>query len=250
MQLPGKVAVITGGRGIGHGIVNRFLEGCANVAIVQRSPIDEELSANPNVKHFSADLQDVSSLQSVIDDAAEYFGRIDILVNNAGIMFGSSVSEITSEKWDLMMDINLKAPLFLTQAVLPYLRESGGGSIINIGSIEGIGANPEHTAYSASKGGVHGMTKALAVDLRADNIRCNAIAPGWIATDLSENYLDGMQDPAAARSSLNNLHPVGHVGAPTDIGDVAVFLASDNSRFISGEVLVVDGGRTAKLSAP
>lgn len=148
------------------------------------------------------------------------------------------------------MDINLKAPLFLTQAVLPYLRESGGGSIINIGSIEGIGANPEHTAYSASKGGVHGMTKALAVDLRADNIRCNAIAPGWIATDLSENYLDGMQDPAAARSSLNNLHPVGHVGAPTDIGDVAVFLASDNSRFISGEVLVVDGGRTAKLSAP
>ena len=251
MQLDGKVAVITGGgRGIGRGIVDRFLAEGASVAVVQRSPIDDELSANPKVKHFSADLQDVASLQEVVNDAAAHFGRIDVLVNNAGLMFEATVSEITSEKWDLMMDVNLKAPLFLTQAALPYLRKSGGGSIVNIGSIEGIGANPEHTAYSASKGGVHGMTKALAVDLGADNIRCNAIAPGWIATDLSENYLDGMQDPAAARSSLNNLHPVGHVGAPTDIGDVAVFLASDNSRFISGEVLVVDGGRTAKLSAP
>ncbi|APT95569.1 short-chain dehydrogenase [Corynebacterium stationis] len=251
MQLLEKVAVITGGgRGIGRGIVNRFLEEGASVAIVQRSPIDEDLSANTKVKHLSADLRDADSLQKVIDDAVGYFGRIDILVNNAGIMFESSVSEITSEKWDLMMDVNLKAPLFLTQAALPYLRKSGGGSIVNIGSIEGIGANPEHAAYSASKGGIHGMTKALAVDLGADNIRCNAIAPGWIATDLSENYLDGMQDPAAARASLNNLHPVGHVGAATDIGDVAVFLASDSSRFVSGEVLVVDGGRTAKLSAP
>lgn len=251
MILKGKVAIVTGGgRGIGRGIVERFLEEGARVAVLQRRELEGELASRSGVKHFAVDLQDIVSLQIAVVAVAEHFGRIDVLVNNAGMMFESSISEIAPEKWDLMMAVNLRAPLFLTQAVLPYLRVSGGGSIINIGSIEGIGANPEHAAYSASKGGLHGMTKAMAVDLGADNIRCNAIAPGWIATDLSEAYIDGMQDPAAARARLNGLHPVGRVGAPSDIGDLAVFLASDNSRFLSGEIVVLDGGRTAKLSAP
>ena len=251
MQLEGKVAIVTGGgRGIGRGIVERFLEEGARVAVLQRRELESELAWRSGVKHFALDLQNIESLQNAVVAVAEHFGRIDVLVNNAGMMFESSITEITPEKWDLMMTVNLKAPLFLTQAVLPYLRNAGGGSIVNIGSIEGIGANPKHAAYSASKGGIHGMTKAMAVDLGADNIRCNAIAPGWIATDLSETYLDGMQDPAAARARLNSLHPIGRVGAPSDIGDLAVFLASDNSRFLSGEVVVLDGGRTAKLSAP
>lgn len=251
MQLEGKVALVTGGgRGIGRGIVERFLDEGARVAVLQRKPLEDDLARKPGIEFFSVDLQDIESLQGAVVDIAERFGRIDVLVNNAGMMFESSISEITPEKWDLMMSLNLKAPLFLTQAVLPHLSKVGGGSIINIGSIEGIGANPQHTAYSASKGGVHGMTKAMAVDLGADNIRCNAIAPGWIATDLSDNYLDGMQDPKAARERLNSLHPVGRVGTPSNIGDLAVFLASDKSQFLSGEVIVLDGGRTAKLSAP
>lgn len=251
MQLEGKVALVTGGgRGIGRGIVERFLDEGARVAVLQRKPLEDDLARKPGIEFFSVDLQDIESLQGAVVDIAERFGRIDVLVNNAGMMFESSISEITPEKWDLMMSLNLKAPLFLTQAVLPHLSKVGGGSIINIGSIEGIGANPQHTAYSASKGGVHGMTKAMAVDLGADNIRCNAIAPGWIATDLSDNYLDGMQDPKAARERLNSLHPVGRVGTPSNIGDLAVFLASDKSQFLSGEVIVLDGGRIAKLSAP
>ena len=146
-----------------------------------------------------------------------------------------------------MMAVNLRAPLFLAQAALPHLRERGGGSIINIGSIEGLGANPDHAAYCASKAGIHGMTRAMAVDLGADNIRCNAIAPGWIASELSETYLDSYPDPAAARDALNRLHPLGRVGRPTDVGDLAVYLASDRSSFLTGEVVVLDGGRTAKL---
>ena len=120
--------------------------------------------------------------------------RIDVLVNNAGIMVERTVAEILLEEWELTIAVNLRAPLFLTQAVLPHMRRRGGGSIINIGSIEGLGANPGHAAYCASKAGIHGMTRAMAVDLGADNIRCNAIAPGWITSELSETYLQSQPD--------------------------------------------------------
>ena len=251
MELDGKIALVTGGgRGIGRGIVDRFLEEGAQVAIVQRRPPDDTLAAHPNVVHVNADLSDSSAIATAVEQVVERFGGIDVLVNNAGIMFERSVSEIQLDEWDLMMAVNLRTPLFLAQAVVPSMRERSGGSIINIGSIEGLGANPHHAAYCASKAGVHGLTRAMAVDLGADGIRCNAIAPGWIASDLSETYLESQPDPAAARDALNRLHPVGRVGRPTDVGDLAVYLASDRSRFLTGEIVVLDGGRTAKLPLP
>jgi meso-butanediol dehydrogenase/(S,S)-butanediol dehydrogenase/diacetyl reductase len=130
------------------------------------------------------------------------------------------------------------------------MRQRGHGSIINIGSIEGLAANPAHAAYCATKAGIHGMTRAMALDLGADGIRCNAIAPGWIASDLSDDYLSSQGDPAAAREALNGLHPVGRLGRPSDVGDLAVFLASERSSFLTGEVIVLDGGRTIKLPLP
>ena len=251
MQLEGKIALVTGGgRGIGRGIVDRFLEEGAQVAVVQRQALDASLDGNPRVAHVRADLGVPSSIGTAVDGAVERFGGVDVLVNNAGIMFERAVSDIRLDEWDLMMAVNLRAPLFMAQAVLPYMRERGGGSIINIGSIEGFGANPHHAAYCASKAGVHGMTRAMAVDLGADNIRCNAIAPGWIASELSETYLESHPDPRAARAALNRLHPVGRVGQPTDVGDLAVYLASDRSGFLTGEIVVLDGGRTAKLPLP
>jgi NAD(P)-dependent dehydrogenase (short-subunit alcohol dehydrogenase family) len=165
-------------------------------------------------------------------------------------MFERTLSEIRLEEWDLMLAVNLRAPLFLAQAAWTHLRSRGGGSVINIGSIEGLGANPDHIAYCAAKAGIHGMTRAMAVDLGADNIRCNAIAPGWIASELSETYLESLPDPAAARDALDRLHPLGRVGRPTDVGDLAVYLASDRSSFLTGEIIVLDGGRTAKLPMP
>lgn len=251
MNLENKVALVTGGgRGIGRGIVERFLEEGARVAIVQRSAVDPDLREDPRVMSVLADLSNTTDFAPVVDRVARHWGGLDILVNNAGIMFERSVAEITEAEWNLMAATNLRAPLFMCQAALPHLRQRRGASIINIGSIEGIGANPGHAAYSATKAGLHGMTRALAVDLGAEGIRCNAIAPGWIASDLSEAYLDSFRDPAEARRALDRLHPVGRVGQGADIGDVAVFLASDQSRFITGETLVVDGGRTAKLPLP
>lgn len=251
MQLNGKLALVTGGgKGIGRGIVDRFLEEGAQVAIVQRRPVDPEFLAQPGVYGIQADLGEVETIPEVVQHAVDQLGGLDILVNNAGVMFERSVPEITLQEWDLMIALNLRAPLFLAQAALPYLQQRGGGSIINIGSIEGISANPEHAVYCASKAGIHGMTRALAVDLGSQNIRCNAISPGWISSDLSEDYLDAMPDPSAARYALDHLHPVGRVGKNTDIGDLAVFLASDRSSFITGETVVIDGGRTAQLPHP
>jgi meso-butanediol dehydrogenase/(S,S)-butanediol dehydrogenase/diacetyl reductase len=199
MQLEGKIALVTGGgRGIGRGIVDRFLEEGAQVAVVQRRSLDDALESHPLLIHVHADLSVSSSIATAVERAVDRFGAIDILVNNAGIMFERTVSEISFEEWDLMMAINLRAPLFLAQAVLPHMRARGGGSIINIGSIEGLGANPGHAAYCASKAGIHGLTRAIAVDLGRYEIRCNAIAPGWIASDLSETYLESHHDAAAA----------------------------------------------------
>jgi meso-butanediol dehydrogenase/(S,S)-butanediol dehydrogenase/diacetyl reductase len=251
VQLEGKVALVTGGgRGIGRGIVDRFLEEGADVVVAQRRELDDTLASHPRVAHVEVDLGVSSSIAPAVEHAVERFGGIDVLVNNAGIMFERTVSEIRPDEWDLMMAVNLRAPFFLAQAVLPSMRERGGGSVINIGSIEGLGANPHHAAYCASKAGVHGMTRAMAVDLGSHNIRCNAIAPGWIASELSETYLESRADPAAAREALNRLHPVGRVGRPADVGDLAVYLASDRSSFLTGEIVVLDGGRTAKLPLP
>ncbi|WP_087873178.1 SDR family NAD(P)-dependent oxidoreductase [Arthrobacter globiformis] len=251
MELEGKVALVTGGgQGIGRGIVDRFLEEGAQVAVVQRRELGEDLLRHRGVLGIQADLGDPAAIRAAADHAAGHFGGIDILVNNAGIMFERSVADITLEEWDLMMAVNMRAPLFLAQAALPHMQRRGGGSIINIGSIEGLSANPLHAAYCASKAGIHGMTRAMAVDMGKDGIRCNAIAPGWIASELSENYLESQPDAAGAREALDRLHPVGRVGRPTDVGDLAVFLASGRSGFLTGEVVVLDGGRTAKLPLP
>ncbi|MFJ4264808.1 SDR family NAD(P)-dependent oxidoreductase [Paenarthrobacter nicotinovorans] len=251
MQLKNKTAIITGGgQGIGGGIVQRFLEEGARVAVVQRRPLEPAWADRPGVTGIQADLGDPSSITVVARQAAEALGGIDILVNNAGIMFERRVESLQLEEWDRMMALNLRAPLFLAQAVLPHMRKRGGGSIINIGSIEGLAANPGHTAYCASKAGVHGLTRAMAVDLGKDNIRCNAIAPGWISSELSDNYLEAQADPTAARQALDGLHPAGRVGQPEDVGNVAVFLAGGQSTFMTGEVVVLDGGRTAKLPLP
>ena len=251
MQLKGKLAIVTGGgRGIGRGIVDRFLDEGAHVAVVQRRAPDAGLMELPGVFFVEADLGDRATISVAVDRAADLLGGIDVVVNNAGIMSESPVADLTPDEWDRLVAVNLTAPLFLVQAALPHLRRRGGGSIVHLGSIEGLAANPEHAAYCTTKAGIHGMTRALAVDLGPDGIRCNAIAPGWIASELSEDYLSSMPDPRTARDALDGLHPVGRTGTAADIGDLAVFLAGDRAGFITGEVVTIDGGRTARLPLP
>jgi len=251
MKLNNKVAVVTGGgRGIGRGITDTLLAAGARVLVAQRQPLDEGLNDSPAVAWLQVDLSDREAPCAIAQAVEERFGGADILVNNAGFMFEQSLDEMTEEHWDRMMIVNMRAPVFLAKALLGQMRRRGGGSIVNIGSIEGIGANPWHAAYCGSKAGVHGFTRAMAVDLGRDGIRCNAIAPGWINSDLSNDYIEAQPDPDQARADLLRLHPVGRTGEPGDIGATVAFLASDDAAFITGQVIVVDGGRTAKLPLP
>lgn len=251
MKLRNKVAVVTGGgRGIGRGITEMLLKADAQVLIAQRQPLGDDLNANPNVSWLKSDLIDRNAPYAIAEHVNNVFGGADILVNNAGIMFEQSLDDMSEEEWDRMMIVNMRAPVFLAKALLPQMRQRGGGSIINIGSVEGLSANPRHIAYCSSKAAIHGFTRALAVDLGRDGIRCNAVAPGWINSNLSSGYIQAQLSPEVAHKELLRLHPVGHTGEPTDVGSCVVFLASDEARFITGQVLVVDGGRTAKLSLP
>lgn len=249
-RLEGKVAIITGGgRGIGLGITQRFAEEGARIAIVQRNAPPPSILSERTV-FIQADLTLPDEIARAVDRTVERFGGLDILVNNAGIMFEKTVEEMSEADWDQMMTVNLKAPFLLTKRAVPLMRSRGGGSLINIGSIEGIGSNPGHPAYSASKAGIHGFTAAVAVDHGRDGIRCNAIAPGWINSDLSEIYLESMPDSARIQRELLAMHPAGRLGEPRDIGNLAVWLASDESTFATGQVFVMDGGRTKKLPLP
>lgn len=165
MLLRNRRALVTGGgHGIGRDIVESFVNEGARVAVVQRRELDPELVSR-GVTGIRGDLSDAAGLQAIADHAAAELDGLDILVNNAGIMFEREVSDITISEWDQMMALNLRTPMFLTQAACPHMHQRGGGSVINIGSIEGLAANPGHTAYSAAKAGIHGLTRAMAVDL-------------------------------------------------------------------------------------
>ena len=249
-ELDAKTIVVTGGgQGIGLGISQVLLEAGATLIVIQRSPVAAELTSQ-DVQWIEADLALADSFASIAEKISRDHDKIDALVNNAGFMFEKSLEQMQLEDWNQMLAVNLTAPAFLSRALLPLLRACGGGSIINIGSIEGLAANPEHAAYCASKGGVHALSKAMAVDLGKDNIRVNAIAPGWIRSDLSDDYINAQQDPQTAWQGLYKMHPAGRVGEPQDVGRLAAYLASDASSFMTGQVMVIDGGRTSKLPLP
>jgi meso-butanediol dehydrogenase/(S,S)-butanediol dehydrogenase/diacetyl reductase len=250
-SLAGKVAVITGGgQGIGLGISQAMLAAGASLIVAQRSPLPEELASQDKVKWIEVDLSQADSYALIANTAQQTHGKIDVLVNNAGFMFEKTLDDMQLEDWNQMLAVNLTAPVFLCKALLPLLRGNKGGSIINIGSIEGLAANPEHSAYCASKGGVHALTKAMAIDLGKDDIRVNAIAPGWIRSELSDAYINAQRNSQQAWQDLYKMHPAGRIGEPEDVGKLAVYLASDDSTFVTGQVIVIDGGRTSKLPLP
>ena len=246
-DLTRKVAVVTGGaQGIGRAIAGRLADAGATVVVGDlHKPAD-----HTGIEHAALDVTDESSISAFLDAVVEDHGGLDIVVNNAGIMFEKSVEEQSGADWDLMMAVNLRGPFLVTKHAAPLLRARGGGAIVNVGSIEGFACNPNHTAYAASKAGVHGLTNALAIDLGPDGIRVNAVAPGWIDTDLNASYVDSHPDRDEVIRQLAKLHPVGHVGDPTDVGDVVAWLASAESRFVTGQVVTVDGGRTGRPTLP
>lgn len=245
-RFEGKVALVTGGRsGIGRAIARRLQDEGATVHTAQRGE-DGEFDGIP------ADFSDPASPHQVLDEVISRSGQLDVLVNNAGMMQERSVEDTTLDEWNRMVTVNLTAPFLLTKASLPYLRRTSG-AIVNTGSIEGIAANPDHAAYSTTKAGIHGLTRAVAVDHGAEGIRCNAVAPGWIDTDLNRGYVDSggsSGSPEEFRRGLERIHPLRQTGTPEDVGALVAFLASDDAAFITGQTFTVDGGRTTQLSLP
>ena len=240
-----KVAIVTGGgSGIGLAIAGKFVENNILTIIVGRD--EQKLNAAKEklgqlIVPVSSDLNDLSAIPSLVKNIIEQYGKINILVNNAGINMKKEFIEVTDEDFQRILLTNVIAAFALSREVVKHMLENGTGSIINISSMASQYGIPKVIAYTASKSAIEGMTRAMAVELSPKGIRVNCIAPGFIATDMSAKALNN--DPERKNKVMGRT-PMGYMGDPSDIGEAAVFLGSDSSKYITGVVLPVDGGNS------
>lgn len=243
-RLEGKRTVVTGGgRGIGLAIVERFLEEGATVVTCGRGTRPEALPEA--VAYERVDVSDSAAVTAFAKRAERQLGGIDVLANNAGISIEKTVNDSSDADWDALMGVNAKGVFLCCRAFMPIMISGGGGSIVNTGSISGRVADASMALYNASKAFVHGLTRAIAADHGHEGIRCNAVAPGWIMTEMADVAFELASDPAAAKADALRRHPVGRFGKGSDIAAMVSWLASDDAGFATGQVYVVDGGLTA-----
>ena len=244
MLLEGKVAIVTGAsRGIGKAIAQQFIAQGAKVAFTYRSSaeaaaaLEQELSAGGGtVKGFQSDAASMTDAERLVGEVVEAFGTVDIVINNAGITDDTLLMRMTEEQWDRVISVNLKSCFNLTKAVMRTMLKARSGSIVNISSVVGVQGNAGQANYAASKAGILGFTKSVAIELGSRNIRCNAIAPGFIETEMTAK-LD-----ADTVQGWRDAIPLKRGGTPEDVANLCVFLASDMSAYITGQTLNVDGG--------
>ena len=256
-QLDGKTAVITGGgTGIGHAIAKRFFDEGAVVTISGRRNeklIESSKRIAPEGKHVScvgADITVEEDVKRLLTQAAEEMGKIDILVNNAAVMRFGQLDETSMTDWELMMKTNVWGPWRLIVHVLPYMREAGGGSIINLSSLSGIKPFAGVGAYCASKAALQVISQIAALESAPNNIRVNCILPGFVEDTELANPIMGAQNVQAFADKLRPLHPLGRNGKPADVADAALFFASEQSAWITGTLFSVDGGRHMATNRP
>lgn len=255
ITLAGKKAVVTGSdTGIGREVALEFARQGADVVLHYCHHRDGALSASEEIKSMgrrvavvNADFDDLSQVFALADQAIEALGSINCLVNNAGITFNSPFLKVSPGQFDKLFNVNFRAQYFLTQRLVAHMVKGNGGSICNLSSIHGLQGAPEHSAYAATKGAIIAYTRSLAVELAHRGVRVNAIAPGWVTVENYFKSIPGFSEEQAKRDAYASI-PAARYGLPLDVAKLAVFLCSDDSSFMVGQTIALDGGTTALMS--
>lgn len=251
-RLAGKVALITGGgTGIGRAIAVAFAREGASVAVAGRrleklKEVAVEIEKQGGAAlALQSDVSRAKDAERAISETSNKFGKLNVLVNNAGTLSVSTVDTIAEEDWDRVIAVNLKGPFLMSRAALKEFRKAGGGTIVNIGSVLGLVAMKDRAAYCASKGGVTMLTKAMALDHAHENVRVNCICPSIVETELVKGLFDHSEQGKRLKQSRMGTIPLGRFGKPADVAELAVFLASEESSWLTGTAIPLDGGLTA-----
>ena len=251
-RLAGKVTIVTGaGSGIGRATVLRFAEEGARVTAVDiaRDAVEETaaLVGDPAVVvAVAADVADPAQVQAYTDGTAARWGGLHVVFNNAGVNIPGVFHEVPDEIVDRTINVNLKGCIYGSRYAIPHMLAGGGGSIINTSSVNGVVAEPFLTIYAASKGGIVMLSRGIALDYAKQGIRCNALCPGWVDTPINYAHADMLGGLQEVYDTIDSFQPIGRPGEPREIANVALFLASDESSFVTGAVILADGGMTAK----
>ncbi len=243
-RLENRCAIVTGGAGgIGQAVCERFSEEGAKVVAI-------DITANalvPGAQYLACDITGEAEIADAVSRIGEQWERLDILVNAAGIEIEKTVEETTLEEWNRVLAVNVTGTFLVSKYCLPLLRRSAHASIVNLGSYDGFIADPSLAAYCASKGAVHALTRAMACDHGSEGIRVNAVCPGFVDTPMLESFLGTPINSPKVRSRVEQMHPTRTIGTPQDIAGLVLWLASDEARYASGQLWIIDGGLTAQV---
>jgi len=248
-RLKNKTAIVTGaGTGIGRACAIALAREGAQVALVGRrkdrlEEVAQEIDGGALV--LPGDVSSKEDIDRIVSTAARHFGKLNVVVNNAGVLHAGTSEQVTEAQWNETFNVNVRGVWLLSRASLPYMRDTGGGSIVNMASVLGINGARNRAAYAPSKGAVVLLTKCMAIDHAVDKIRVNCICPSFVETDLTAAVLSQASDPDAVRRERVAVHPIGRLGRPEDMASLAVYLASDESAWVTGAVYPVDGGYLA-----
>ncbi len=253
MRVENKVAIVTGaGSGIGEASAIRLAEEGAKVICADINAAAAEATAQKiretggTARAATIDISDYQQCDAVVADAIKEFGTVDILVNNAGVNLPGVFHEVSNETIDRTLSVNIKGAMYLTRAVLPAMLKQGSGSIVNMSSVNGLVSEPFLSVYSASKGAIVMFTRGIALDYAKTGVRCNAICPGWVDTPINHAHAKMLGGLDHVYKTIDSFQPIGRPGTPREIANLVLFLASDESSFMTGSIVSADGGMTAQ----